>query len=260
MPEYQTSSGWGINNHGEVVGQVVARDPDDGINRPFAFKWHPTEGLRIFSDVSIDDYGKPSIAYDISETGQIVGEIGGQSTVQYVTGSKVQFPVVHANGWSYSPSRGHWVWLPFSGGPTRTFAANNVEEEVGLFFFGSRTIGFLEHWAGPMAVLLDKMLVALDVNNHSEVVGAYNDDAGQARALYVNVGEALRSGSPIQLTELNDVVDFARVRQHITRLSVANSINDAGQIVGYGISPLYGSVATGYSGSFVPYVLTPVTP
>lgn len=246
------SSARGVNGSGQIVGysSITA-----GAKR--ACLWNPDQGPTDLSPY----VGAVSEATAINSSGQIVGQ-SLQSTCLRV--------------WSWD-SDGGVSYIPWPApfyDTSRAEDLNNYGQVVGSFNH-SETSSVAYVWTpGSDPVTLDNMLYAYGVNDAGQVVGENNEgraalwdpdagyldlgfDAFTGRARDINNrGEVIGDGDDKLFiwTASGGLHDLASLVDGVPAdwtISCAISINDLGQITGYGVNP---------SGKNEAYLLTPVVP
>ena len=221
------SEGNGINNFGFVVGFAYTLTPDPTSTLEFGQTAHGFVWVGRLRDLGTLG-GPNSIAIGINDKRTIVGW-----SQQSLVGGAFGIPDLHAVIWK----DGKVTDMGSFGGPiSLAFAVNNQDEAVGQ----SMDAGFASHafaWqAGSLTALEtlpgDFASGAAGINNLGLIAGWSAGDAGISACLW-------QGGQPVDLN--------TRISDPQWQLAVANSINDAGQIVGFGL----------LNGAFHGFLLTP---
>jgi probable HAF family extracellular repeat protein len=209
------SEGNGINNFGFVVGFAYTTTPDPTFTLEFGQTAHAFEWIGRLRDLGTLG-GPNSIAIGINDKGSIVG--WSQASLDL---GPFGIPNLHAVIWK----NGKITDLGSFGGPiSLALSVNNQDVAVGQSMLPS----FFPHafaWQGGSLTDLgtlpgDSASGASDINNSGQIVGFSASDAGVAASLW-------QGGQPVDLN--------ARISDSAWQLAVANSINDAGQIAGFGL-------------------------
>lgn len=204
LPTGPYSAAWGINNHGDVVGESSTQV--NGVNVVHAFVY--TDALGMVDLTPTSDTG---VAHGINDTGQIAGyktAAGGYHAFRWTNGAFQDLGVLpgmaHSFGYAIEPGgrvAGH-----------STSASGNSER---LFRFTDGT--GLQNLGGT-----GEHNTAWGINTAGTVVGSLGQSAARAFVYTDQAG----------LQNLNDVIDQSRGWV----LQAALDINTAGQIVGYGFN------------------------
>jgi probable HAF family extracellular repeat protein len=221
------SEGNDINNFGFVVGFAYTTTPDPTFTLEFGQTAHGFEWVGRLHDLGTLG-GPNSIAIGINDKGSVVG----WSQVSLDPGP-FGIPNLHAVIWK----DGKITDMGSFGGPiSLALSINNQDTAVGqsmLPSFLSR--GFA--WQGGSLTDLgtlpgDLASGAGGINNAGQIVGFSAGATGQSACLW-------QGGQP---TDLN-----TRISDPAWQLAAANSINDAGQIAGFGL----------FNGELHGFLLTP---
>jgi probable HAF family extracellular repeat protein len=209
------SEGNGINDFGFVVGFAYTPNPDPTFTLQFGQTAHAFVWVGRLHDLGTLG-GPNSIAIGINNKGTVVG--WSQASLDL---GDFGIPNLHAAIWK----GGKITDMGSFGGPiSLALAVNNQDIAVGQSMLPS----FSSHafvWQGGVLTDLgtlpgDSASGASGINDLGLIVGFSAGDAGQSACLW-------QGGQPIDLN--------ARISDPAWQLAVANSINDAGQIVGYGL-------------------------
>jgi probable HAF family extracellular repeat protein len=221
------SEGNGINNLGFVVGFAYTPTPDPTFTLQFGQAAHAYEWIGRLHDLGTLG-GPNSIAIGINDKDSIVG----WSQVSLDLGP-FGIPNLHAAIWK----NGKITDMGSFGGPiSLALSINNQDVAVGQSMLPS----FFPHafaWQGGSLTDLgtlpgDFASGAGGINNAGQIVGFSGGNAGQSACLW-------QGGQPIDLN--------ARISDSAWQLAAANSINDAGQIAGFGL----------FNGELHGFLLTP---
>jgi len=198
----------GINNAGQVVGASGAATGTR------AFLWSAGGGMINLGDLpGGEDHSE---AYDINDAGQVVGYSGA------VTGDRAFL-------WSAGGGMINLGDLPGGVNESKAYAINAAGQVVGRSGAAAGDHAFL--WQDGVMIDLgelpggDDFSTAEDINAGGQVVGW--SDVGA-------VDHAFVWDSAHGMQDLNNLVDASGAGWIIR---VANGINDAGQVVGYGTAP-----------------------
>lgn len=220
-----TSVGYAINNSGQVTGYSTYTGDTPG--QAFLYSNGSMIGLGALGGVH-------SIGYDINDAGQVTG-------LGYTSGNVTYHAFIHSNGsmvdlgtlegHNYSEGRA----INASGQVAGTSSVTSGGNSSRAFLYSDGTMINLGTMGGIASF-------GYGINGAGQVVGSvlvgtdYRDRAIHNAFLYSD-------GNMVDLNSLIDPLsDWT--------LSVASDINDAGQIVGWGISP--------NGGEFHAFLLTPV--
>ena len=221
------SEGNDINNFGFVVGFAYTTTPDPTFTLEFGQTAHGFEWIGRLHDLGTLG-GPNSIAIGINDKGSIVG----WSQVSLDPGP-FGIPNLHAVIWK----DGKITDMGSFGGPiSLALSVNNQDTAVGqsmLPSFLSRAFA----WQGGSLTDLgtlpgDLASGAGGINNAGQIVGFSAGATGQSACLW-------QGGQP---TDLN-----AHISDPAWQLAAANSVNDAGQIAGFGL----------FNGELHGFLLTP---
>jgi probable HAF family extracellular repeat protein len=204
------SEAWGVNNAGQVVGWSYVEGAALGVH---GFLYTEADGL-----VDLTPRSDTGYALDINDAGQVTGyqtAFGGYHAFRWQAGTFVDLGVVpgfaHSFGWAINASG--WVTgssVSASGNSERVFRRN--ERRGGLVSLGG----------------VGETNVAFGINALGQVVGRGRPSPGLKRAfLYTSEGG---------LQDINTLIDPSLG----WFVLAAHDVNDAGQIVGYGINNLTG--------------------
>src|SRR5262245_48247502 len=203
------SEAWGINNLGQVVGWSYT-DGGNGLSGVHGFLYTEKEGLVDLTPESDNGY-----ALDVNDAGQVTGyktALGGYHAFRWQQGTFADLGVLpgyaHSFGWAINAT-GRVAGSSSS-------ASGNRER-----FVRSSDTGGLEDLGGT-----GEHNVALGINAAGLVVGT----RGQSSKRGVLYSDAAG------LRDLNALIDPSLGWV----LLAANDINDAGQIVGYGLNNFSG--------------------
>ncbi len=204
------SAGQAINNKGQVVGYSWTPD-----NVSHAF---------LYSNGSMQDLGSNSItAYGINDSGQIVGQLNTNVP---------QHAFLYSNGVMQDLGT-------ISGPNSIATGINNIGQIVGWTDIDNSQNTHAALWQDGSILDLGSLgghSYAMAINNNAEIVGNALTDRGTKAFLY----------SDGVMEDLNNLIDPALNWS----LTSAQSINDTGQIVGYGVEPF---------GQQHAFLLTPIT-
>jgi probable HAF family extracellular repeat protein len=223
------SEGNGINNLGFVVGFAYTPTPDPTFTLEFGQRAHAFVWVGRLYDLGTLG-GPNSIAIGINDRGAIVG----WSQVSFQPGD-FGFPDLHAVIWR----DGKITDMGSFGGPINlALAVNNQGEAVGQSMFPTFHLHAFA-WRGASLIDLGTLPGDLDsgaggINSLGQIVGWSAGDQGQSACIWQN-------GQPIDLN--------SRISDANWQLEVANSINDYGQIAGFGL----------LNGQFHGFLLTPTS-
>jgi probable HAF family extracellular repeat protein len=220
LPGGTNSTANDISETGLVVG---LSEVTGGYNHAFGVY---AEGM---IDLGTFTGGNNSAAYGVNDVGDIVG------TSETDTPGVYSAIVWAADGQKYN--LGH-----LGGTPSRATSVNNHREVVGYSYLPGNLVyhGFYYYQTQiyDIGTLGGSNSEALDINNRGEVVGDSDIVGGTAIHAFVITDGGMR--------DLN-----ALIPSYGWLLISATSINDSGQIVGYGVNP---------KGLARAFLLTPVSP
>jgi len=201
------SEGWGLNNNGQVVGSS-----DGGSSGVHGFLYTP--GARMVDLTPASDTG---YAFDINDAGQVTGyrtAVGGYHAFRWQDGTAKDLGVIpgfaHSFGWAINATgQVAGSSVSASGNSERVF---RYSDGVGVENLGG----------------VGEINVGYGINSWGDVVGYGRPSAGLKRA-FARIGT-------MGLRDLNELIDPSLG----WFLLAANDINDAGQIVGYGLNNFTG--------------------
>ncbi len=214
-----------INNLGQIVG-AADYDPKSGVGEPFIWE---NGVMRALANIG----RRSGEAYDINDQRQIVGTL-------WTTDNLYQRPILWENDVPIN--------LPDLGrSPSAALAINELGQIVGQ----SKTQREDTH----ACIWIDRQIIDLHtpgygqsssawgINNVGQVVGWVGSSGLNPQAFIRNPGEPMRL-----------LIDLSPPRlRESWRLQVSQGVNDAGQVVAYGI--INGHPLTPYA-----FLLSPVTP
>lgn len=200
--DYLGSSGNGINNLGQIVGEAGFYEDFTYVSHAFLYAGGTMTDLKTF--------GGMSWAYSINDSGQ-------------VTGTSVLANNTTEHAFLYS---GNMIDLPtFGGSITEGYSINNSGQVTGYSALTGDTASHAFVYSGETMLDLNSLgsgwtaSWGSSINNYGQIIGAFKDSTG-TRSLFlysggkmVNLGQLIPTDSGFELES-------------------ANSINDAGQITG----------------------------
>lgn len=198
-----------INNNNQVAGNFVFSRGANGVSQAYYWENNTTTLLPTLG-------GDVGVARAINDLTQLVGHVAKASDDRTTTAAFCQ---KDANGNFILQNLG-----TFGGLQSSAFNINNVSQVVGQYTpVQGQTMPFL--WENGIKTDLGRLggLVgnALGINNQTQIVGFSNTDTNVSHAVLWENG---------QIFDLNNLL----VNGSGWQLTQATSINDKGQIVGYG--------------------------
>lgn len=195
-----SSSAWGVNNVGQVVGVLTKVNDSPWSDRGFLYSDGVVQQL--------DTLGRnESLAYSINNAGQVVGAVGYPTTAILYSDGVMQELGTLGGVWSYAYAindRGQIVGSSqTASGKARGFVYSNGR---------MREVGVMAEDYG-----------AFDINNFGAVVGDYTTPNGDHHAFSYSY----------LVPELEMFPVFSDLGTLGGKRSSATAVNDAGQVVGY---------------------------
>jgi probable HAF family extracellular repeat protein len=245
-----------INNRGQAIGiaETSTRDPDCYPGVSFtgtgpqvldfeAVLWDLGTGrINELKPLPGDTVGMP---FGINDVGQVVGGSGSCANTFPPGPATTPHAVLWENGSPISMgSLGGTVNTDLAGVATLALSINNWGEAAGVAALPGNTTAHAFLWSKKLGHMLDLGTVpgdvrsaALGINNKGDVIGPSFDSEGNPRAFVRKSGEG---NLPV---DLNGLVPA----DASLYLLVAFSINDSGEIVGFGVDnngDIHGFLAT----------------